>query len=159
MSFLPAVLPFLELGGMVGGGLLNFAAASKGASSPEAAGDMAMEQARLKAQQIQRQGSRILSSQFEAAGASGVVPTTGSTVPVMLDTARDVSLEKLNALYEGKVEQFYYKNLASQARAKAFSGLFSAAGETAGFVYKNRGVLGESFNRIASSVLGSTVSP
>jgi hypothetical protein len=159
MSLASAFLPFLELGGQIGTGLLNFGAGMKGASAAAAQGDTAMAEARLKALQIDRQGSRVLSSQFAAAGASGVVPTTGSTVAVQLDTARDISLDKLNTLYEGKIHDFYYKSLANERKAKALSGLFGSIGETGGFIYKNRGVLGESWNRISSSVMGSTVTP
>ncbi len=105
----------------------------------DAQSKIAMDQAKLQAQQVEREGARVLSSDVAGAGKGGVVPTTGSPAAVYLQNARDIELRRLDELYAGKIGVFNARsrNAAQQGQiignlvgtlGKSFAGMYGASG-------------------------------
>src|SRR5436309_3529 len=127
--FTATALSFIGMGGQALSTIMNVASGFRNASIARKEGDIAIDQSQLNAQQIQKQGNRATSTQFAAAGASGVVPTEGSPIDVILETQRETALRKADELYAGKIGKFNATQKANTLQMDAFGNFFSGIGK------------------------------
>lgn len=92
-----------------------------------------------------RKGRAIKGTQLARAGASGV--TSESFLPVMIDTAKELELERFNAAEAGKQRELVFRRRAilqyhqaktakARGRAARTFGLLGTAGKAAGSAYQ-----------------------
>jgi hypothetical protein len=144
MAFAAAALPFLPMIMQGAGAIFSIVQGITGANNANAQGDIAMQQAKLQAQQVDREGARVLSADVAGAGKGGVVPTTGSPAAVNLQNARDIELRRLDELYQGKVAKY-------EAGIRANNSLMSGIGGA----LKPLGLLGSSFANMFGPTTGT----
>ena len=122
----------LQAGAQVMQGVADYQAGNANAKLAHYEGRSAMDAANLASQQIADQGAKVLGQTHAAQAASGVDMTTGNAADVSAESASNIELDRLNALYGGQLKKWSKNIEASQYKVHATAGLVTGALDAGG---------------------------
>ena len=104
--------------GTIGSTVAGISQARGQARAAELEGQMARDKAQIEERQYRSRAATILGKQEAIIGASGVDPSTGTPLEVMMDQARKAEEEALTIRYGGELEEYSARTRARQARGQ-----------------------------------------
>lgn len=126
----------LSAGAKLAQGVSDFQAGNANARMAQMEGRSAMQAANAQASQINAAGDRAISQIQSQQAANGVDLSSGSAADVAAESRRNIELDRLTALYEGRMRMWSKSAEAAQHKAQAKAGLvtgiLSASGSLLG---------------------------
>lgn len=107
-------------------GVADYSSNMSNAKIAKTEGRLAMDAATDESNRINQEGQRYLGSQRVAQAASGVDLSQGSPAEAGAESARNIELDRLNALYSGALQKYAKDRQATQYKRNAIAGVAGA---------------------------------